>query len=276
MSTRKSLTGRGWTVMILCAVAALGAGPDDPKADARDAKAILRRMADYYKKARSFTVEFNLAQTVGPTTMKTTVAATVERPNKLAIRVKGVLLVGIDFFSDGKTLTISIGAAKRFTESKAPASFSDLSPDEPNQDLLMSKLLGSMLQELTDADPYEALTHGVKTLDHVGQEFIDGGKVEHVRCTRDEFNWEVWVAAEGDPVVRKIVMDMTSSAAKSPAAAQVKRPKVEMISTFKAWKINPPLNDKTFTFDPPAGSQRVDSLEQLFSVDGSEGRDRQQ
>ena len=129
MTRRESVAALGWIVALLWTTAALGGrGPDDSKNDGRKAEAILRRMGDFYKKSKSFTVDFGLAQTVGPTTMKTNVAATFARPDKLAIRIKGALLVGIDIFSDGKTLTISIPAGKRYTVSKPPASISTWIP----------------------------------------------------------------------------------------------------------------------------------------------------
>ena len=48
-----------------------------------------------------------------------------------------------------------------------------------------------------------------------------------------------------------------------------------MVATFKVWKFDPPLDDKAFAFEPPAGSQRVGSLEDLFNVDNGGGRQRE-
>jgi hypothetical protein len=276
MTIWMSRAAAGWTAIFLCGVAALGAGPDDSKTDARKAEAVLRRMADYYKKAKSFTVDVKLAQKIGPTTRNTTVAAAFERPNKLAIRVRGVLLAGTDIFSDGKTLTISIAAAKKYTQSQAPASLADMSPDDETQGMLMGTVQGSLILELTADDPYKALMEWVKTSDYLGEEVVDGGKVLHVKCTQVQFDWEVWIAAEGDPVLRKVVMDMTKSAANSPASAQVKGHKVDMVATFKGWKVDAPMDEKTFAFEPPAGAQKVDSPTELFSVCGGGGRGQEE
>ena len=150
-----------------------------------------------------------------------------------------------------------------------------MDPEDANQAFVMSKLQGSLLLELMSVQPYQALTDPVKTFVYLGHEVVDGNKTEHVRCILDRFEWEVWIAAEGDPVLRKVAMDMTRSAAKSPAEAKAKGPKVEMVSTFKAWKIDPRLDDKTFAFEPPAGSQRVGGLEDLFNVDNGGGHERE-
>jgi hypothetical protein len=272
MTTSMSRAAAGWAALLLCGAAALGAGQDDSKTGTRKAEAVLRRMADYYKKAKSFTVDVNLAQKIGPTTRKTTVAVAVERPNKLAIHVKGILLVGMDIFSDGKTLTMSIGAVKKYAQSKAPTSLSDMNPDEAIQVLLMGTLQGSMILELTAADPYKALMEMVKTSEYLGEEVVDGAKVLHVKCTQDQLDWEVWIAAEGDPVLRKAVMDMTKSVANPPAAPQFKAQKVDMVATFKGWKVDAPMDEKTFAFEPPAGARKVDSPTEVFDVGDGGGR----
>ena len=88
MPRRESVAALGWIVAFLWTTAALG-GPDDSKNDGRKAEAILRRMGDFYKKSKSFTVDFGLAQTVGPTTMKTNVSAAFAAANKLGSASKG-------------------------------------------------------------------------------------------------------------------------------------------------------------------------------------------
>ena len=93
---------------MLCGVTALGAGPDDSKAnqktDALTAESVLQRTADYYKKIKSFAVDIEREQKMGLNSMKNSLVVVIERPNKLAIHSKGVGF-GIDVVSDGKTLS---------------------------------------------------------------------------------------------------------------------------------------------------------------------------
>jgi hypothetical protein len=272
MTSRRSSASAGCTVLLLCGLAALGAGADDSKGGARRPEAVVRRMTDYYRQVKSFTVDVNLEQKPGVATFKTTVAVAVKVPNKLAIHTRGFLLAGTDIFSDGKTLTISVGPAKKYYQSKAPASFPEISVDEPAQEMVISTLFGTMILEIMDAGPFQPLMERVKTAEYVGEEVLDGAKVQHVKCTQqDAFDWEVWIAAEGDPVIRKVVMDTTKSAANSPNGAQLKGQKLGTVATFKGWKIDAPMDDRTFVFEPPAGSQRVDSLKEIFEVDGGGG-----
>jgi thiol-disulfide isomerase/thioredoxin len=270
MTTRKSLAARGCTVLLLCAVAALGAGPDDSKGTAKKAEAALQRAADYYKKAKSFTVDVEREQKIGPLALKTTLNVAVERPNKLAVRSKGPM-PAIDVTSDGKTLTLSIGPVKKYTQSKAPATLGNMNGDPLTQQILMNTFMGTMVMELASADPYKSLMEGVKSSEYAGDEVLDGRKVQHLKFTQDQFDWEAWIAAEGDPVLRKVVMDITKTVANSPAAEQLKGQKVEMIQSFKDWKIDTPVEEKVFAFEAPAGFQKADSLMDALGGGGGKG-----
>ena len=274
MTTCKTPMARGWAVALLCGTAALGAGPDDSKTktDAPTAEAVLRRTADYFQKVKSLAVEVDREQKIGPNVLKNSIAVIVERPNKLVIHTKGGG-PGVDMVSDGKTLSVSIPALKRYTQSKAPASLTDASDDPMIQGLLMSSLQGTMLIDLTAADPYKSLMEGVKTSTYVGDEVIDGTKTQHVKCTQDQFDWEVWVAADGDPLLRKVVMDMTKTVANTPAAAQFKGQKLEMIQTFKDWKIDTAPDVKAFVFQPSPDSKKADSLMEMLTGGAGGGRE---
>jgi len=262
---------RGWTIALLCGLTALGARPDDSKTKtgAPTAEAVLRRTADYYKSAKSFAVDVEREQKMGARAIKYSLAVAIERPNRLAIRGKGAGF-GIDLFSDGKTLSLSIPAVKRYTQSMAPALLSDLTGDPMMQGVLTSFLQGTMLLELIAADPYKAIMDGVKTSAFVGEEVLDGVVTHHVKCTQDQFDWELWVAAVGDPLLRKVVVDMTKTVANTPSAEQFKGQKLELVQTFKGLKVDTALDEKTFTFEPPAGSQKADSL--MEALTGGGGR----
>jgi thiol-disulfide isomerase/thioredoxin len=266
MTNRKPLRARGWALALLCCVGALNARADDSKADAAKAQDVLRRTAEFYKKAKSFAVDIDREQKVGAMSMKAGLSVAVERPNKLALKAKGDAFT-VDIVSDGKTLAVSIPALKKYTQGKAPASFGDANGDPMAQSLIMGTLQGTLLAELISDDPYKSMLEGVKTSAYVGQEVLDGGKTHHLKFTQDEFDWEVWIAAEGDPLVRKAAMDMTKSVANTPAAEQLKGQNFEMVQLFKGWKINVPLDEKTFAFQPPPGAQKAESLAAAFGGD---------
>ena len=225
-----------------------------PAGDPR-AQRVLRETADLYKKAKSIAVELTRSQKMGPVTMKLTTTVAFQRPNRLAVHSKGTT-PGIDLVSDGKTLFTSIAAVKKYTEAEAPATIDALIGDP----IAAAALQFMMIGELCAADPYVKLMEGVKTSTYSGLETSDGAKAHHLKFTRDQFDWEMWVAADGDPVVRRVVVDLTKMLANSPFAAQFKDQKMEMIQDYKDWQLDRGVDQKSFAFEPPAGAQKVKSF----------------
>jgi thiol-disulfide isomerase/thioredoxin len=267
MTGRKPALDRGRAILLLCGVAALGgsgsaalAQANDPKAGppgAPTAEAVLRRSADFYKNARSIAVEVERAQKIGALAVQVTYEVAFQRPNRFAVRTKGGGPgPGIDVVCDGKKLFVSIPALKKYTEGDAPASIDALGGDM----IVQSAFQGMLISEICAADPYGKLMEGVKTATYAGLDELDGAKAHHLKFTQDQFDWETWVAAEGDPVIRRVVMDLTKAIANSPAAEQLKNQKLEMVQTFKDWRVDRGLDEKAFTFQPPEGAQKVKSF----------------
>ncbi len=268
MNVRRPMTARTWAATLLCSIFALvgpwTGGPasgqppaaEKQKTGETQVEATLRQTADFYKKVGSLAVDIDRAQKVGPMAMQTTLNIDFVRPNKLAIRSKGNV-PGADIVSDGKTISIAIAALKRYTQLEAPASLDDPAADPMSKGLIMGSLQGTMLGELISADPYKMLMDGVKTSKYVGKEPVDGVMAHHLAFTQDQFDWEIWIAADGDPLVRKVVMDMTRSLAGSPAAAQFKGQKLEVTQVFKGWKLNAPPARARSSFSRPPDRQRL-------------------
>jgi thiol-disulfide isomerase/thioredoxin len=268
MSDRKRPVTPGWAITLLCsplALAGSGAG-GAALAQVGDAKAsptgtptaemVLRRTADFYKKVKSLAVDVERVQTMGPITMKTTVAIAVQRPNRFAIRTKGGGPVGIDVVSDGKTMYVSIPQLQKYTEGEAPDSVEGLGNDPIVQGILQVLMIG----ELCADDPYAKLMEGVKTASYAGQEPLVGVPSHHLKFTQDQFDWEMWIAAGGEPLIRRIVVDLTKSLANSPLAQQFKNQKLDLTQDFKDWRIDRGVDEKSFAFEPPKGAQKVTSF----------------
>ncbi len=156
--------------------------------------------------------------------------------------------------SDGKTMSTAIGQLKRHTEADAPESTDELKSDPVVNGILM----GMMLTDLLSSDPYAALMDGVKTAKYSGSEQIDGVKAHHLSFTQDQSDWEIWIAAEGDPLVKKVKVDLAKAMAKVPGQNGMKN--LEMVTTFKNWQVDQPIAPATFVFKAPGGSQKVDSI----------------
>jgi len=263
MTGRRIPAALPWTILWLGAASVLtgvAAWAQDPASKASPpgsptAESVLRKTADFFKKAKSIVVEVDRSQKIGPATMQITTTVAFQRPNRLAVHPKGTM-PGIDLVSDGKTMFVSMPAVKKYTEGEAPATIDALTGDP----FAGAALQFTMIGELCAADPYAKLMEGVKTATYAGQETLDGAKTHHLKFTQDQFDGEMWVAADGDPIVRRVVIDLTKSLANSPLAAQFKNQKMEMIQNFKGWQIDRGVDEKSFAFQPPAGAQKVKSF----------------
>jgi hypothetical protein len=214
----------------------------------------LRKTAELYKNAKSFSLQFNRSQKVGAVTIQHTYTVAFQRPNRLAVRSKGPA-PGIDLITDGKRMFVSSPDLK-YTEAEAPATIEALLSDP----MSAAPLHSTMLAELCAADPYGKLMEGVKTSTYSGLETLDGAKVHHLKFTQDQFDWEIWVAAEGDPLVRRVVVDLAKTIANSPFAAQFKGQKMDLIQDYKGWQFDRGVDPKSFAFQPSPGAQKVKSF----------------
>jgi thiol-disulfide isomerase/thioredoxin len=260
VNVRILLPSRGWAIPVFWGLVSL-AGPGDvargqaePSSRAT-AERILHKVADFYKHARSASVETESVQSAGGQRFEMTATTSFQRPNRFAHRSKerGVMEV----VSDGKTLYQLLPPLKAYTETPAPASLGALL----KEGMVPAALQANVLSDLYSDSPYESLMEGVKTAAYAGQEVLQGVKADHLTFTQDQFDWELWVAADGDPLVLRVVTDLSKSMARSPQAAQFKGKKVELMHTYKGWKINSDLDEKTFAFQPPEGAKKFKSFQ---------------
>jgi thiol-disulfide isomerase/thioredoxin len=230
-------------------------------ADAKEGKpaleAILRRTAEFYQKARTITVAIERAQSLGALSNRTNFEVAFERPNRFAIRSKEGDPAGITLVCDGTTMSTSIAALRKYTEVEAPKTFDDVRKKDP---IVQAVLIGMMVTELFAADPYAQLMEGVQSTRYAGLETLDGAKAHHLGFTQAQFDWEMWVAADGDPLVRKVRLDLSKSMPAPPASTKGEKPKLTLTDTYTNWRIDAPLEAKVFRFQPPAGAQKVDSF----------------
>lgn len=230
------------------------------------AEQVLRRTADFYKKAKSIAVEIEREQEVGGLPIKYPVTVAFERPNRIAL---GMENGPSDFsiVSDGKKMFISIAGLKRYTETNAPPSLDNLSMNP----LAMGLLNGTLILELCVDDPYAKLMEGVKSAKHVGIKTIDGVKLHHLAFAQEEVDWQIWIPVAGDPTIRRMTADLSKTMANLPAGVQLKNQKFETIVNFKNWRVNQALDAKTFVFTPPKDAQKVEDLVDLPGPGDDEG-----
>jgi hypothetical protein len=222
-----------------------GKSGDDDKLD-KKALEIIKKTGALYKDAKTMSVEGTISSKTGDAEAKEKKATyEIERPNKLAFRSKGT--GGLEVIADGKNISISMPDGKKYAQEESPKGLGDiglklLSLGVPNTGMLFGNILGD--------DPADALMQGVNSCSLVGTEKIDGTPTHRMKFSQDQFDWELFVAAEGKPYVLRMV-----------SVIPVGDAKITTTETYKNWKLNEPLPQDAFKFTAPKGAEKVDSLD---------------
>jgi hypothetical protein len=213
-----------------------------------DADRTLRRMADYLSSLRSFTVQSSsVDEVVLSSGEKVQVAAdsqvSVERPNRLRSEQLGSAR-GMAFWYDGTTMTLYCRATNTYGASPAPPTL-DATIDEarkrfeieaPGADLLFSH-------------PYDILTEQVTGGKVIGRESVDGIPATHLAFEGQEVDWQVWVEDGARPLPLRFSITTKTMKEQPEFAVQLSH-----------WEPQARLADSVFSFQPPAGAKRVQSL----------------
>jgi hypothetical protein len=225
------------------ALLALPARSDDAKKDALDPKVldIVKQVGALHKNAKSMHVEGSVVTDVegdgGKRQIKADVVYDLERPNRFALRTKldGSSEAGPDIVCDGKKLIVHAKRMKQYTEGDAEdlAAIGQLLPQfrGPNTGLLFQNVLSE--------DPYETLMSGVTAASYAGKEKVNGTEAHHLKFEQPGLNWELWVAAEGKPLVLKVASTLEGDNGKATS-----------VETYKSWKVDAPLAKDAFSYTP--------------------------
>lgn len=175
----------------------------------------------------------------------------IERPNHLALKtqIDGDPKKGPDVISDGKKLTIYGKNRKQYTEETSPESLAETG-------MMMLQIgpamTGMLFANVLGDDPADVLMQGVNSCSYAGKEKVDGTPVHRMKFSQDEFNWELWVAAEGKPYVLRMIRIVAGGDGK---------PATTTTETYKNWKLDGTIDKETFTFKAPEGVTKVDDFE---------------
>jgi hypothetical protein len=212
---------------------------------------IVKKVGDLYKNARTLHAEGTLVTKVDGQKQEINVTAVIdfERPNHISFRTQlnGDAKKGLDVISDGKTLTIYRKERKQYVQEDAPKDVSGLGA---RLQQFGPPLTGILFANVLNEDPAEALMAGVNSSSYAGIEKVDGTPAHHMKFSQ-EFDWEMWVAVEGKP----LVLQMSMSAGGENA-------KMTHTETYKNWKLDAPVGKETFQFSAPKDATKVDEFKE--------------
>ena len=256
------------------APAAAPAAPQAASAPVVDPKAaeVLHKITDYFKTTKNATAQIDTAMKFEggghSQQMSSSAKLAVERPNKLSLIVKEQQSGGGSAVSDGKTLWLDIAALKKYSEQAAPATLDEII-ESPVAALAQHSGIALIL---FDSNAYNKLLEGASKLTYVGQDDIDGAKCDHVHVEQQQLDYDIWsvapVTPTDHPVLRRVKPDFSRQikqvAMQNP---QMKDAKLDGSVEFTAWKIDQPVEAAQFAFTPTAGSEKVESMDDLMAGD---------
>jgi hypothetical protein len=241
--------------VLVAALAVLAArAAEEKKSDDLDKKVtdIVKQVGDLFKNAKSVHTAVTISTRDGndKKNSKVEVTCDVQRPNHFALRAnyEGDAKKGLNVVCDGKKWVVESKQNKEYTEDEVDDS---LDIGQKLTELGPSNTGVFFLNVLTKVkEPAEALMEGVTSCAYAGKDKVDGHEAHHLKFIQGEFHWELWVAAEGKPLVLK--MKTTTQEAASTTITE----------TFKDWKIDAAPAKDAFQFKPGEGAKKVDSLSQ--------------
>jgi thiol-disulfide isomerase/thioredoxin len=223
---------------------------DPPKAE--DA---IRKMSDFYKQQKSFSVKADTNVEIHGAginnSSKSSYTAIVARPNKIAIKDDG--RAGLTLVSDGDTLSIAVAAAKKYMQTDAPDSLAELAGNP----LVTVGARGTLnfAIALTTSDPAKLILDGVTASKDLGVAPLNGQPARHLSFTRGKLEWEAWVADGAQPRLLQVSYDLSKM-----IRLGTKDVKLNVTQTFKDWKFGIAVSPKDFTFTAPKNAKEVHNL----------------
>jgi hypothetical protein len=158
----------------------------------------------------------------------------VRRPDRLRVRLDGEQRASHSWY-DGKTFSLLSPEANTFASCPGPERLDDLFT-QLRENYGFTPPLAILLRE----DVAERTFARVRTGHTVGRGVVGGVDCTHLAFRGENVDWQVWVAAEGAPLIKRVVITWKNE----PGAPQ-------FIATFLAWDFDARLDDAEFAFTPP-------------------------
>lgn len=159
--------------------------------------------------------------------------------DKLLVQVGGDLFP-FQLFLDGKTATAFAPDEKLYAQKDAKGTI-----DEVLAKAARAGEATFVFADLVSADPYAAMTKGLRSAVVVGTSSIDGQATRHLAVDAEQVHWEIWIGME-DQLPRMVTLTDT----RDPG-----RP--THIVMLSDWERDAPVQAEVFAFVPPQDAMRV-------------------
>jgi hypothetical protein len=233
----------------------------DPKPGTPEAAAagerLMRSMSDALAQSKAFSFETKeRLEVVAPNGDKRTLhfarKVNVRRPNGLFFELHGQEDTALDLaaYYDGRTLTLSRNPDAAWGQTAVPGTL-----DEMLDDVFRRFGLPVPIADVVYASPYDAFIGSSTKGGLVARETIDG-----VSCAKLDYadafvESRIWLPTAGPTLPRRV--EFVYKQARTPLTQRLE---------FTNWKLDAPVADTTFAFQPPAGHGAVEFSDFVASL----------
>lgn len=228
-------------------VLATACGAGEPRTDAERlarGREILERMSTKLGSVQSFSVSTREVRDQTKLSGEAQVVtlsreSIIRRPDRFYFKTSGD--VQNEGWYDGVGLTLAVHNEKVFAQARMPETL-DKVLDAMSERYGVPTPVGDFFY----SSPVKALLADSTTGGWVGREAIDGQQADHLAFEDKGVNWDVWVAATGDPLPLKF-----------QAAFPDNKRLRQLVLTFSNWNFAPAVTDDRFTPKVPADYEGI-------------------
>ncbi|MCW2241540.1 DUF2092 domain-containing protein [Azospirillum canadense] len=231
---------------------------DEPAID-EQAMDVLNRMADTLAQAKGFRVtirsNYDVVQDTGEMIeFGERRAVTLNRPDALRVESQQSDGTRRQVTFDGKALTVFDPGQKVYGQLDRPGSVDD-AVRYLVQDLQVRLPLALLLVTTLPAE----LDQRIQALDYVERDTLTPVPTDHVAGQTEDVDFQVWVAAEGEPLPQRITITYKNDEGEPQYRADL-----------TDWTLNPDLSAAQLAFRPPEGTQRIPFLVRVRKAAGDQ------
>jgi len=225
------------------------------------AEEVVRQACEYLAKQNNFKVVVSSSikmQMQGTNEeMNSIYQLAVERPNKMAMILKEGKM-GASIISDGKHLYTHVPMMEKYSEEEAAETLDEIIE---NSMILSGLSQGTMMFILPViiSNPYALMMDGVLNGEYLGTEEWDGVQCHRLKFYQETFDWEMWVETGENPLIRKILPDMSKTYQQMGGEA-MKNMQMSIAVEFKDWQTGIEMAAGVFSFTPPPETEKIDSF----------------
>jgi hypothetical protein len=219
------------------------------KPQTQDAEAILKNMADFISRTKSFSVTlrdgYDVVQASGQKIGFGEIRQiTVERPQNLRVDLTQSDGDKAQLIYNGREIAFASLSDKIYSITPKPGSVDD-AVKYLVRDLKLRLPLAMLLLTTLPAE----LEQRVTAFDYVEFDTITTPPSHHVAARSDAVDFQVWVAAEGDPLPQQIIITY-----------KLEEGQPQFWAEFKNWNLAPSISPSLFVFTPPQGAEKIPFL----------------